>query len=205
MAHAALAVIPDSPDTPAFNLLTDKQKAFVVALMQFGSGKGKRTQCARIAGYDGEDTSLRVIAHQLFHNSNVQAALREITTAHMLSFQLMSIDGIADLAESARDESVKLKALLAIADRTGFNAVQSINVKHEDVNRSEDQMIERMVALVAKNPHLIEMVKEPRRSLVAAKVAALGLPSPASQAAPIDAEYTEITDQRDPDADLLGE
>lgn len=194
--------LANHPDTPAFNRLTELQKRFVVALMKFGSGKGKRTQAAKAAGYQGDGDTLRVCAYQLFHNDNIKQALREITTAHMHSFQLMAIDGIADLAETARDEGVRLKALLAIADRTGFNTVQQIDVRHEDLNRTEDQILERMVALVAKDPARIDMIKEPRRSLVQARLAQLKLP--ASERSPaIEAEYVEV--ERDPDADLLGE
>lgn len=192
-------MIANSPDTPAYNALTDLQKKFVVALVQFGSGKGQRTKAARMAGYSGDDNTLHVVAWQNFHNPKIQAALREVTTAHMMSFQLMAVDGIASMAENARDESVKLRALLAIADRTGFVAAQQINHIHEDVNRSEDQLLDKLTALVLKHPDWITRIEEPRRSQIAMRIERIekGLPKA------VDAEFAVV--ERDPDADLLGE
>lgn len=190
--------IPFSDETPAFNALTELQKRFVLALLQFGSAKGQRTKCARFAGYQGDDNTLHVVAHQQFHNNKIKAALREMTEAHLMSFQLMAVDGIASMAETARDEGVKLKALLALADRTGFQSVQQIKVQHEDMNRSQDQMLDQMVALILKHPEWIDRIEEPRRSLVQAKIEAM------KNAAPqlvTDAEFVEL----DPDAALLGE
>ena len=190
-----LPTIPADAEMPAFRLLTDLQQRFVMCLLKYGSGKGTRSKCAREAGYTGDDDTLKVTAHVTFHNVKVQRALKEVAAAHLASFALFSIDGIAQLAESATKEEVKLKALIALADRTGFHAIQQIDVRKEDVNRSEDQKIEQMVAICIRRPELLVNIAEPRRSLIEAKIAERNGVAPA-----ITAEYVEI----DPDDALLG-
>ena len=188
-------VLPDEKDGPAFAALNDRQKQFVLGLLKYGSGKGSRAKIARAAGYEGNDDYVNVQAYRLFHNPLVQRALHEVAAAHLGSFQLMAVDGIASLAESARDEGVKLKALLALADRTGFAAVQQINVTKEDMNVTREQKINEMMSICKRNPKLLDTIPEPTRSYIAAKLEALNaLP------APITAEYKEI----DPDDALLG-
>lgn len=194
-------IIPEAAEAPNFHRLNERQQNFVLALVQFGSGPGARAKCAASAGYAGTDNYLRVQAHRLFHNKAVQAALTEVTDAHLGSFKLFAIQGIASMADSARDESVKLRAFLALADRTGYSAVQRIDVKHEDVNKTNDQILDGMVAVVVKNPALLANIPEPRRSQVEAKIALLQKPDPVTDA--VDVEFTTV--ERDPDADILGE
>jgi len=195
-------LVTENANMPAsFAALTERQKLFVIALLKWGSGKGNRKRCAKEAGYTGDDNTLRVTAYQLFHDQRIQKALHEVAAAHLGSYQLFAVEGIADMAEGARDESVKLKALLALADRTGFAAAQNINVKHEDVNRSEDQLVEKLVALCMRNPTFIDRVEEPRKALVRAKMEErLGGPA-FKQPGVIEGEIVETED--DPDAAFL--
>ncbi len=189
--------VPAAQDAPFFHALTELQQRFVLALVQYGSGKGNRARCAKVAGYQGDDNTLRVCAHNQFHNPKVQAALHEIAQAHLGSFQLFAIDGIATLAEGARDEGVKLKALLALADRAGFGTVQKIDVRHEDVNKTNDQILDGMVAVVLKNPALLDKITEPRRSQVEAMIAKLKKPDTVLNT--VDADFVEV----DPDEELF--
>jgi hypothetical protein len=193
--------LPDDAEMPAFRALTDNRKRFVIGLLKWGAGKGHRTKIAQEAGYQGDERTLAVRAYECFHNKTVQAAMREMAETHLLSFQLMAIDGIATLAEGARDEGVKLKALIALANRTGFQEIQTIDVRHEDVNKTEDQKIEQMVAICMRRPDLLVNVASPRRELIEAKIAERRGDKPGP--AVITASYTVV--ERDPDADLFGE
>lgn len=184
-------------DVPAFSQLTERQQRFIIALLQYGAGKGKRSMCARAAGYEGDDATIAVTAHRLFHDKKVQAALRQVASTELISTSLMAIETIRSLAENSTDEKVKLKAAIELADRTGFAVEQVINVKHEDVNKSAADTLEQMVIICLRKPEYIDMIPEPRRTLVRAKVDERLGRLPVIEATMIEA--------RDPDADLLGE
>jgi hypothetical protein len=155
---------------PSFRALTDKQRAFVLALIRHGSGRGKRSLCAKDAGYKGDANQLAVKAHQLFHDPRIQKALHDATVAYLGSFQLFAIEGICHLAETATKEEVKLKALLAIADRTGFATAQQIHVTKEDVNQTREQRIATMTAMCVKNPKLLDVLSPAVRALVESRM-----------------------------------
>ena len=151
---------------PSFRALTDKQRAFVLALIRHGSGRGKRSLCAKDAGYKGDANQLAVKAHQLFHDPRIQKALHDATVAYLGSFQLFAIEGICHLAEAATKEEVKLKALLAIADRTGFATAQQIHVTKEDVNATREQRLAEMTAMCIKSPKLLDVLSPAMRAVV---------------------------------------
>lgn len=155
---------------PSFRALTEKQRAFVLALIRRGSGRGKRSLCAKEAGYKGDAGQLAVKAHQLFHDPKIQQALHDATVAYLGSFQLFAIEGICRLAETATKEEVKLKALLAILDRTGFATVRQLHVTKEDVNQTREQRIAAMTAMCVKNPKLLEVLSPAIRTLVESRM-----------------------------------
>lgn len=185
-------------EVSSFGALNDRQQQFVLALLRYGAGKTKRSQCARAAGYTGDDATIAVTAHRLFHDPKVRKALNDVASTELLSYQLMAVEGIGKLAESAMDEKVKLKALIELANRTGFAVEQVINVKHEDINKSNDTILEQMVVIGLRRPDLVEQLPEPRRTLVKAKIDERLGRQPV-----IEAKVIEHV--RDPDADLLGE
>ena len=187
---------------PSFKALNERQRKFVMALIKHGSGRGKRALCAKEAGYQGNDDALKATAWRLFHDPAIQQALHDATVAYLGSQQLMAIEGIAELAETAKDESVKLRALLAIADRTGFAAVQQINVTKEDKNVTHEQRIAEMVAMCVRNPKLLDSLAPPMRAMIESRMDTKG-PAPV-----IEAEFKEVTPAKasepDPDDALLG-
>ncbi len=151
-------------EAPAFAELTNRQKAFVMALLRNGSRKGNRQRCAKEAGYQGDSRTLRVTAHKLFHNPAIRKALHELAATHLVSFQLMAIDGIAQLAENAKDETVKLKACLALADRAGPPPVEW--KRQEDSKLTREQRLAQMTAMCTKNPKLLTGLDPPIRALI---------------------------------------
>lgn len=63
-----------SPDAPSAEpALTEKQRRFVEAFM--GQAAGNATEAARLAGYDGDDDSLRAIASQNLTKLNIREAI----------------------------------------------------------------------------------------------------------------------------------
>lgn len=71
----ALASVQDLG--PAMRALTDKQRGFVMAMFDLGDSP-TYTDCARAAGYEAkEETSFRVIGHQLAHSEKIQLAIKE--------------------------------------------------------------------------------------------------------------------------------
>jgi hypothetical protein len=165
-----IAVGYEDVGAPSFLALTDKQRAFVLALIRHGSGRGKRSLCAKEAGYKGNAGQLAVKAHQLFHDPKIQKALHDATVAYLGSFQLFAIEGICHLAETATKEEVKLKALLAIADRTGFTSVQQIHVIKDDVNTTREQRLAEMAAICIKNPKLLDQLSPAVRAMVESRM-----------------------------------
>jgi len=55
--------------------LTEKQRKFVEAFM--GPAKGNATEAARIAGYSGNDATLRNAGSRLLTNANISEAIKE--------------------------------------------------------------------------------------------------------------------------------
>jgi hypothetical protein len=107
-----------------------------------------------------------VSPNKLFHKPGIQKALQELAPTHLVSFQLMAIDGIAQLAENAKDEAVKLKALLALADRAGLPPVQRMRPIDKDLNQAREQRLAQMAAMCAKNQELLGCLSPPVRALI---------------------------------------
>ena len=158
---------------PALSGLTNRQRAFVMALLRNGSSKGNRQRCAKEAGYQGDSRTLRVTAHKLFHNPAIKTALHELAATQLVGFQLMALDGIAQLAESAKDEAVKLKALLALADRSGLLPIGRVRPINEDLNQAREQRLVQMTAMCAKNRKLLTCLGPPMRALIEERLKAL--------------------------------
>jgi hypothetical protein len=165
-----IAIDDEDIAAPSFRALSDRQRAFILALIRNGSGRGKRSLCAREAGYKGGAAQLAVKAHQLFHDPKIQKALHDATVAYLGSYQLFAIEGICRLAETATKEEVKLKALLAIADRTGFASVQQIHVAKEDLNTTREQRLAEMTAMCIKNPKLLDQLSPVMRATVESRM-----------------------------------
>ncbi len=60
----------------AMKALNPRQRGFVLALYELGD-RPAHSDCARAAGYEGDDNYLRVQGHRLSHHPKVLAAIRE--------------------------------------------------------------------------------------------------------------------------------
>jgi phage terminase small subunit len=133
---------------PAMSALNDRQRAFVMAMIEFpGITQAK---AAEIAGYRNSPGGMKVQGHSCAHNAGVQAAIREVAGARLNSNSLLAADV---LVEIARDEGAsrkdRLKAAGMLLDRTGFAAEQTINVNKTVTDRTGAGMLDRIKALAS--------------------------------------------------------
>lgn len=160
---------------PKMRALTEKQRAFVLAVIEHpGIGQGR---AAELAGYRNSPGGYRVTGHLLIHNEKVIAAINEVAGQRLRSNSLLAagvlIEIMTDEGTARKD---RLKAALALLDRTGHAAAQNININQNITDQSGKAIMERIRALA--NKHGLDPTK---------------LLGPA-RAAPIDAEYSEVKD-----------
>lgn len=186
---------------PLMQACTPLERRFVVALCEDG-GQDHTRALARAGSGCTTRESLRVSAMQMWRRPRVQEAMKEECWKRMNGFGLLAVSNVIDLARSARDEKVKLKACLEVMNRTGMIAIQKMEVRHVDVSKTDDELVRRMAELVRRNPDYLDMVPEPLRIHVIAR-----LPAPRASAMPapeiIEGECVEVLP--DPDADVFGE
>lgn len=128
---------------PAMTALTDKQRAFVLAMLNIPGCS--HAQAARQAGYSAHADGAKVRGHEAAHNPHVQAALREEAGKRLNSLSVVAanvmMDVMLDPETSAKD---KMKAAAAVLDRTGFAAAQNINVHKTVTDTSSKGIMERI-------------------------------------------------------------
>jgi antitoxin component of RelBE/YafQ-DinJ toxin-antitoxin module len=198
---------------PAMLACTALERRYVVALCELGGQDHTRALEMAGSGASNKQT-MRVMAHVMFHRQRVQDALKEEAVKRLNGYGLMAASNLVEMARSARDEKIKLKANLELLNRTGMSMVQKMEVRHVDVSKSDEELVRRMSELVRRNPDYLDMVPEPLRPAVMAS-----LPPPTKQSAPSIIDVTvdhgeeatsldpEIAEPEwvDPDADILGD
>lgn len=171
MFEQAAAMSDEAEYGPAMAALSEKQRAFVVAMLTVpGCSHAK---AARIAGYSDVKDGAKVRGHHAAHNPAVQAALREEAGKRLNSLSVVAANVMMDVMLDAKSPTKdKLKAASAVLDRTGFAAAQNINVNKTITDISGKAIMDRIRSLAQKH------------GLDAAKL--LGGP------APIEAEFSEV-------------
>lgn len=161
---------------PAMTALTPAQRRFAMAAVMFPFAKD--WQIAKAAGYaDRSNGSLRVKAHQNFHDPRILAAIRECADKEVRSSAMLGVATIKKLARRD-DHRDQFKAAVWLAGMNDFAVAQNINVKQTVTDRTGAAMMERFEALAKK--HGLDPVKllEDRQ----------GVP------AVVDAEFSEVKD-----------
>lgn len=128
---------------PAMSALTEKQRRFVLALLNIpGCSHAK---AAREAGYSDSSDGAKVRGHEAAHNPAVQMALREEAGKRLNSMSVIAANVMMDimLADETSPKD-KLKAAMAVLDRTGFAAAQTINVNKNITDNSGRAVMERI-------------------------------------------------------------
>jgi phage terminase small subunit len=130
------------------NKLTRRQTAFVKAHVQLG-GKNA-TQAAIMAGYSAAKGKAgpAVQAHMLLRMPHVLAAIKEEAERSLRAGVAMAANTLAELAENAQSESVRLQAAAQLLDRGGL-MLKSVSEHHHVIEdkRSDSELRERIAHL----------------------------------------------------------
>lgn len=165
---------------PAMRRLTPLQRRFVVGLSVWG---GNASEAARWAGYSTEsDGALRVTAHRTLNLDYVKEAIKEESWRRLDEASLLAVSTVVRIAMNSTEDKVALKAAELLMDRTGFHAKSEHVVTIED-RRTTNELLDFIRLTAAK--HGLDGNK------------LLGLP------APVDAEFTEVTNGSEGLEDLL--
>lgn len=148
--HPSIVIPPDYKCGPAMRKLNDRQRAFVVAMLDFGGLDN--TKAAEAAGYEGEDrNSLRRTAYRLAHDPDIQEAIREEGQARLNSSGIMAVNTLLEIANAVDTEKKdKLKAIEMIMNRIGMSAKTEHNVNVTRKDLTSDEMIKRIGMLAGK-------------------------------------------------------
>jgi phage terminase small subunit len=123
--------------------LNERQRAFVVAMVTIPGCSFKRA--ALEAGYSDASDGAKVRGHLLAHSPGIQAAIREEAGKRLSALSVVAANVMMDVMLS--DDSgpkEKLKAAMAVLDRTGFAAAQNINVNKTITDNSGKAVMERI-------------------------------------------------------------
>lgn len=148
----------DSKMGPCMKALNERQRLFVIALLDLGGRKNHR-RAAQFAGYEGGPLVLRVTGHRLAHDPKVQAALLEEAKARLQSSTVAAVNLIEDVLTSTRyDIKDRMKAATMVLDRGGLHALTEHKVD-VNVNDTRAEKLLRVVALAK------QLGKDPRELL----------------------------------------
>ena len=129
-------------DGPAMMALTEQQRLFVLAMASnpFGSA----SEWARDAGYSDHLGADRVQAHRLLNNEKIERAAREVARRHMDTLgPMLATYGLLKIAGNPKHRD-HLKALIAVADRTGFHATTQHHVAVQHTDLRGDALLARL-------------------------------------------------------------
>ena len=129
------------------NLPTDRQRAFVCAMLE--TGGRSHTECAILAGFTGNEKTMKVTAYRIFHDERVQAAMTEEAGRRLKSGQIMAVSKLLNIIQNGKD-SDSLKAQEMLFNRTGMHATSEHRVQVTQVSQT-DQEIRDRILLLAKN------------------------------------------------------
>lgn len=153
--------------------LNEKQRRFVINVLELGGSVRKYEDCVIRAGFEGNANYIRQIAFRLVHDQRVQDAFIEESKRRLKAGAVMAVSRLLEIAEedgvSTKD---RLRALEMILNRTGFptQTEQKVIVEH---TMSDSELRARITNLSKELGLPIEKL----------------LPPPA-----VDAEFVEITD-----------
>lgn len=148
--HPALLITPDAKLGPAMKNLNDRQRAFVIAMIEMGGIN--YTRAAEAAGYgNGNVESACTQGNRLAHDETVIAAIHEEAQRRLRSGAIMAVQTLLEIAnDRTAEHRDRLKATEMILNRSGLHAVTEHNVKVEHRDATDEGMIERIKLLAQK-------------------------------------------------------
>ena len=146
--HKAIDIPLDYECGPAMKRLNERQRAFVTYMLDFGGRNN--TRAALAAGYGGTSDSVRVHAHRLAHDPNIQAAIKEEGEKRLNSSSIMAVNILLDIADDPGTENKdKLKAVEMILNRTGLHAKTEHKVAVTHTDETSAEMIKRIEVMAS--------------------------------------------------------
>jgi phage terminase small subunit len=133
---------------PKMRALTEKQRAFVMALVEFPGMSG--AEAARMAGYSDTGDACKVRASQMRSDQRIIEAIQEQAGKRLWAISLKAAGRIDQLMDSP-DDAVALKAAMAVLDRTGMAAQQNININQTVRDESGKAIMDRIRQLAQKH------------------------------------------------------
>jgi len=128
--------------------LTPQQRRYVLAMAS--DPFGNPTQWARLAGYSDVKEAAKVRGHELSHNPEVEVAVKEFSKTAMGTLgPMMATAGLLRIARK-KDHPDHLKALLAIANRSGLHETSEHKVSVQHTDLTGQALLERIRALGSK-------------------------------------------------------
>ena len=133
--------VDDTNYGPAMAVLTEKQRAFVMALVDCG---GNATSAARKAGYlDSGNGGINVLAHRLTHDERIQNALIEESRKRIKAASIIAVDFLVDVLKSAKyEQKERLKAAEMLLNRGGLHALTEHKVDVVHKQDTDSQILE---------------------------------------------------------------
>lgn len=127
--------------------LNERQRAFVVAMLEFGGTDN--TKAARAAGYsDSGGSSIRAQAYRLAHNDDILSAIKEEGQKRLSSSSIMAVNNLLDIAnDMGTEKKDRLKAIEMILNRTGFHATSEHKVAVTHKDETTDDQVKRLTVL----------------------------------------------------------
>ena len=130
---------------PAMRACNDRQRRFVISLLETGSDN--YTLAARMAGYSGTGNTISVTAYRLSHDPKIQAAIQEEAKRRIQAGLILATSTLMVHVKNA-DAKVSLKAIEMILNRGGIHAQSEHKVTVEHT-MNEDEMV-RSIQVMAK-------------------------------------------------------
>lgn len=148
--HPLLSIPCDAKLGPAMSNLNERQRAFVVAMVEMGGINF--TRAALAAGYgNGKTDAAAVQGNRLAHDENIIAAIHEEAYRRLRSGNIMAVQTLLEIADNQTAENKdRLKACEMILNRSGIPATTEHLVKVERADMSEEVMIKRIRQLAEK-------------------------------------------------------
>lgn len=130
--------------------LNEKQRAFVIALIEMGGIN--YTRAALAAGYgNGNVKNAEVTGSRLAHDETIIAAIHEEAYRRLRSGAIMAVKTLLEIADDAgAKDGDRLKAVEMILDRTGLHSVTEHNLKVTRHDVTDEGMIKRITLLAQK-------------------------------------------------------
>lgn len=140
--------------------LTPKQRRFVDHYLSLGGVNA--TRAAVLAGYEGGRNGAGVTAHRLLKQPAILQAIRDLAEARLRSGVALAASVLEELAKTAKNESVRLKAAESLLDRGGL-MLQTVS-RHEVhvIHSKTDEELRARVEQLAKELGLAGRIIEHR-------------------------------------------